>query len=74
MGNKFKNHRRMKDNDTEAVNKFLRAKRIKEKERLQKMRAKIDLDYADFTAYLPDRHELDDENRGEGNFKVAAND
>lgn len=72
MGNKFKNPRHMKDKDTEAVRKLLRAKRIQEKERLQKMRAKIDLDYSDFTAYLREHQEIDDENRGEG--KGAVND
>lgn len=72
MGNKFKNHRHMKDQDAEAVRKFLRAKRVQEKERLQKMRAKIDLDHSDFTAYLRDHQKIDDENRGEG--KGAVND
>ncbi len=73
MGNKFK-HRYMKDKDTEVVRKFLRAKRLREKERLQKMRAKIDLAYSDFTAYLQDRFEPDEENRGEGDLKVATHD
>lgn len=74
MGNKFKKHRRMKDQDAETVGKFLRAKRLQEKARLQKMRAKIDLDYDNFAAYLPQHHELDDEHRAAENFKAAPND
>lgn len=74
MGNKFKKHRRMKDQDAEAARKFLRAKRLQEKERLQKMRAKIDLDYDDFSAYLPQRYEPEEEHRAADNFKAAAND